>query len=134
LREIETLYQVANTKGKRSEEARASLTQLLAKYDQANRTGCALLYLGQASEGDERLQYLTRAVEKHGDCFYFDGCQVAGYGRYLLALTLWQRGEKDKARAMLQEIKTTYKETTDHRGRPMTELVTAVEADLAKQP
>ena len=131
LQEIETLYQVANTKGKRSEEARASLKQLLEKYDKANRTGCATLYLGQASEGAERLEYLTRAVEKFSDCYYFNGCQVGGYGRYVLALTLWDKGEKDKARALLAELKTTYKDATDHRGRPMSEVAEAVAKELA---
>ncbi|MDB6174042.1 MAG: hypothetical protein JWL59_3353 [Chthoniobacteraceae bacterium] len=134
LKEIETLYQVANTKGKRSEEARESLKQLLERYDGANRTGCALLYLGQASEGEKRLEYLTRAVEKFSDCYYFNGCQVGGYGRYVLALTLWEKGEKDKARQLFGEIKTTYKEATDHRGRPMPELVEEAEKELAKQP
>ena len=45
LQEIERLYQVANEKW-RTPEARKSLEQLLAQYDRANRTGCALLYLG----------------------------------------------------------------------------------------
>ena len=131
LGEIETLYQVANTKGKRSPEARESLKQLLEKYDKANRTGCATLYLGQASEGTERLEYLTRAVEKFSDCYYFNGCQVGGYGRYVLALTLWEKGDKEQARALFAELKTTYKEATDHRGRPMIEAVEAVEKELA---
>ena len=131
LQEIETLYQVANTKGKRSPEAKESLRQLLEKYDKANRTGCATLYLGQASEGAERLEYLTRAVEKFSDCYYFNGCQVGGYGRYVLALTLWDKGEKDKARALLAELKTTYKDATDHRGKPMGEIAEAVEKELA---
>ena len=74
---------------------------MLEKYDKANRTGCATLYLGQASEGAERLEYLTRAVEKFSDCYYFNGCQVGGYGRYVLAMTLWEKGEKEKARALL---------------------------------
>ena len=125
LQEIEKLYQVANTKGKRSPEAVASLKQLLEKYDKANRTGCATLYLGQASLGAERLEYLTRAVEKFSDCYYFNGCQVGGYGRYVLALTLWEKGEKDKARALLAELKSTYKDATDHRGRPMSEVAEA---------
>ncbi len=131
LGEIETLYQVANTKGKRSPEARASLKTLLEKYGEANRTGCATLYLGQASEGAERLEYLTRAVEKFSDCYYFNGCQVGGYGRYVLALTLWEKGEKDKARALFAELKTTYKDATDHRGKPMGEIAEAVEKELA---
>jgi beta-lactamase regulating signal transducer with metallopeptidase domain/TolA-binding protein len=133
LQEIETLYQVANTKGKRTAEARASLKQLLDKYDKANRTGCATLYLGQASVGAERLEYLTRAVEKFSDCYYFNGCQVGGYGRYVLALTLWENGQKDKARALLEELKTKYKDATDHRGVPMGAIALAVEKELAKQ-
>jgi beta-lactamase regulating signal transducer with metallopeptidase domain/nitrous oxidase accessory protein NosD len=133
LGEIEKLYQVANTKGKRTDEAKASLKQLLEKYDKANRTGCATLYLGQASEGTERLEYLTRAVEKFSDCYYLNGCQVGGYGRYVLALTLWDKGERDKARALLAELKTTYKDATDHRGEPMSKIAEAVEKELAKQ-
>lgn len=134
LSEIEALYQVANTKGKRSEEAKANMKQLLTKYDKANRTGCAALYLGQASEGDERLEYLTRAVDKFSDCFYFNGCQVGGYGRYVLALTLWDRGDKDKARALLAELKTTYKDATDHNGRPMGEVAEALEKEFDRAP
>jgi len=133
LQEIETLYQVANTKGKRTPEAKASLKQLLEKYDKANRTGCATLYLGQASEGAERLEYLTRAVEKFSDCYYFNGCQVGGYGRYVLALTLWEKGEKEKALSLLTELKTKYKDATDHSGRPMGQVAEAVEKELAKQ-
>jgi hypothetical protein len=133
LAEIESLYQVAN-KNWRTDEARESLKQLLAKYDHANRTGCATLYMGQMSEGEARLDYLTRAVEKFSDCYYFNGCQVGGYGRYVLALTLWEKGEKDKARALIADLKTTYKDATDHRGRPITELAEAAEkAFAAKQ-
>jgi beta-lactamase regulating signal transducer with metallopeptidase domain/nitrous oxidase accessory protein NosD len=133
-REIEALYQVANTKGHRTDEAKASLKELLRRFDKANRTGCATLYLGQASTGDERVEYLTRAVEKFSDCYYFNGCQVGGYGRYVLALTLWDRGDKDKARALLTELKTTYKDATDHSGRPMDEVAEAAEKELEKKP
>ena len=133
LQEIETLYQVANSKGKRSEEGQASLKQLLEKYGKANRTGCALLYLGQASTGEQRMEYLTKAVDQFSDCYYLDGCQVGGYGRYVLALTLWEKGEKEKAKAMFAEIKTAYKEATDHRGRPMPEVADAAEKELAKR-
>ena len=66
LREIEKLYQVANKKW-RSAEARQSLQQLVEKYDQANRTGCAILYLGQMSEGEEKVKHLKRAIDQFGD-------------------------------------------------------------------
>jgi len=129
LREIESLYQVANENW-RTDKARESLAALLAKYDRANRTGCATLYMGQMSDGQERLDYLTRAVEKFSDCYYLNGCQVGGYGRYLLALTLWHGGEKEKARQRLAEIRKDYKDAIDHRGRRVTDLVDAAEKGL----
>ena len=134
LQEIETFYQVANTKGLHNAQSRRSLKELLARYDKADRTGCATLYYGQGSTGAERLEYLTRAVEQYSDCYYFNGCQVGGYGRYVLALTLLENGQKDKARTLLDEIKTTYKEATGHDGRPLVEAVAEVEKDLVAHP
>ena len=46
----------------------------------------------------------------------------SGDGQYVLALTLWEKDEKDKARALLGELKTKYKYATDHKGRPMGEI------------
>jgi len=129
LREIESLYQVANENW-RTDKARESLKTLLAKYDKANRTGCATLYMGQMSEGKDRLEYLTQAVEKFSDCYYINGCQVGGYGRYVLAATLWQNGEKDKARKLLDEIRKDYKDATTHRGKAIVELADAAEKEL----
>jgi hypothetical protein len=133
LAEIESLYQVAN-KNWRSDEARESLKKLLEKYDKSNRTGCATLYMGQMSEGKDRVDYLTRAVEKFSDCYYLNGCQVGGYGRYVLALTLWESGEKDKALTLLGELKTKYKDAIDHKGQPMGDLAEAAEKELTAEP
>lgn len=133
LAEIESLYQVAN-KNWRTDEARASLKKLLDKFDKANRTGCATLYMGQMSQGKERIDYLTRAVEKFSDCYYLNGCQVGGYGRYVLALTLWESGEKDKARTLLAELKKNFKDAIDHKGRPMSEIAEAAEKELEAKP
>jgi len=133
LAEIESLYQVAN-KNWRTDEARQSLKKLLDTYDRANRTGCATLYMGQMSEGKERVEHLTRAVEKFSDCYYLDGCQVGGYGRYVLALTLWHDGDKDKARALLGELKKNFKDAIDHKGRPMSEIAEAAEKELEAKP
>jgi len=67
LREIEALYQVANQKWQ-TQEGKDSLKQLIQLFDKANRTGCALLYLGQMSKGREREEYLQRAAsESIGD-------------------------------------------------------------------
>ena len=133
LAEIESLYQVAN-KNWRTAEAKTSLTTLLSNFDKSNRTGCATLYMGQMSEGKERIEYLTRAVEKFSDCYYLNGCQVGGYGRYVLALTLWESGEKDKARALLGGVRTKSKDTTDHKNRPMSGLAEAAEKEFLTKP
>ncbi|GAA5481412.1 tetratricopeptide repeat protein [Haloferula sargassicola] len=133
LAEIESLYQIANKKW-RSDEARESLKKLLEKYHDANRTGCSLLYMGQMSKGKERVEYLTRAVEEFSDCFYLDGCQVGGYGRYVLAMTLWENGDKDRALALLAELKGRYKDAIDHMGRPMSAVAEAAEASIAAEP
>lgn len=131
--EIEALYQVAN-KNWRSDEARASLKKLLDKFDKSNRTGCATLYMGQMSTGAERLEYLTRAVEKFSDCYYLDGCQVGGYGRLVLGVTLWENGEKDKARARFDEIRRDYAGAIGHRGDLITEMAEAARKKLGITP
>jgi len=115
LKEAEELYQAAN-KNWRSVEAKACLEKLVAKYPDLNRTGCALLYLGQYATGVERVKLLKEAIEKHSDCFYFDGCQVGGYGRYVLLLTHMEVGNHEEARKLSDELKQDYADAIDHKG------------------
>lgn len=115
LRAIEELYQVAN-KNWRSPEAKASLEKLVKKYKKANRTGCALLYLAQYSEGAEREAYLRRVVQRFSDCYYGNGCQVGGYARYLLAAYLVETGEDEEAADVIEEIRKDYDTATSHKG------------------
>jgi len=115
LGKIEKLYQVAN-KEWRSEEGKNSLKELVAKYDKANRTGCALLYLGQMTKGDEQIDYLTKAIEGCSECCYGDGVQVGAYARFYLAYRYKQEGKTDKARELFDQIKAQYPNAIDHRG------------------
>lgn len=124
LREIETLYQVAN-KQWRSEEGKESLRKLISKYSAANRTGCALLYLGQMSTGDEQINYLKQAIENFSDCFYGDGVQVGAYARFVLWYRYRNDGEQEKAEKLAEEIKTDYPDAIDHRGRNIVALLEA---------
>ena len=114
LREIESLYQVANKKW-RTAEAQQSLEQLIGKYDKANRTGCAILYLGQMSTGDEKLKYLKQAIE-HGDCFYGDGVQVGAYARFHLAHHYLSQGKNAEAEKLFDEIRKEFPDAVDHKG------------------
>ena len=122
LREIESLYQVANKKWG-SDEGVKSLEQLISKYKKANRTGCAVLYLGQMNKGDEQIGYLKRAIEEFSDCYYGDGVQVGAYARFMLAGVYLRKGKKEEAMKLLEEIKTDFPDAIDHRGRSLVEII-----------
>lgn len=116
LREIESLYQVANRKWG-SQEGKDSLEQLVEKFDKANRTGCALLYLGQMSKGKEKEQYLQQAIIGFSDCYYGDGVQVGAYARYQLANYYKQTGQDKAAADMLKDLSRKFPDAIDHKGR-----------------
>jgi hypothetical protein len=115
LREAEELYQVANQKWG-SPEAGESLQSMIKKYPDINRTGCAMLYVAQRSQGTERAQHLQDCIEKYNDCFYGDGVQVGAYARFLLVQDYRSQGEEKKAEALSTEIKTKYADAIDHGG------------------
>ena len=122
LREIERLYQVAN-KQWNSPEAQVSLKKLIDRYLKANRTGCALLYLGQMASGEEKEKYLVQAINVRSDCYYGDGVQVDAYARFHLANYYLQIGKKDEASALFDEIRKDYPDAIDHRGRLLIDLI-----------
>lgn len=115
LREAEQLYQVANQKWG-TPEAIASLQTMISKYPDLDRTGCAVLYLADLSQGADRASYLQECVDKYNDCFYGDGVQVGAYARFLLAQDYKNSGDTDKAAALSREIKANYPDAIDHRG------------------
>jgi hypothetical protein len=121
LREIESLYQVANQKW-RSEEGKNSLMDLIKKYDKANRTGCALLYLGQMSDGTEKEEYLNKAIADFSDCWYGDGVQVGAYARLVLAQYCRNSKQPEKAEKLLREVERLFPEAIDHKGQVLTGL------------
>ena len=124
LGEAEQLYQVAN-KNWRSAEAKQSLQQMVERFPNINRTGCAVLYLGQYAEGEERERLLREAAEKYGDCFYGNGVQVGAYARYLLALYYKDNGDADKAKELFDEIKKKFPDAIDHRGNGLVAQIPA---------
>lgn len=122
LREAEQLYQVANQKWG-TPEASESLQSMIKKFPDINRTGCALLYVAQRSEGDERVSYLKQCIEKFNGCFYGDGVQVGAYARFLLADYFSGKGEQEKAAALYAELKTQYADAIDHSGKLLLDSV-----------
>ena len=115
LNEAEALYQVAN-KQWGSPESTESLQSMIQKYPDINRTGCAVLYLAQNSQGEEQARHLKDCLEKYPDCFYGDGVQVGVYARFLLIQNYQKQGETDKAKALEEEIRTRFPDAIDHNG------------------
>ena len=122
LDDAERLYQVANQKWG-TPEAKESLQTLVRKFPDNNRTGCAVLYLAQMSQGDERAQYLQDGIEKYNDCFYGDGVQVGAYARFLLAKDYKSQGDTSKAKALFDEIKAKYVGAIDHQGNLLVDIL-----------
>ena len=122
LKEIESLYQIAN-KQWNSPEAKESLKKLTDQYSKANRTGCALLYLGQMTSGKEKEQYLKRAIDEFNDCWYGDGVQVGAYARFYLANYYQQIGKKVEASAIFDEIRKDYPDAINHSGRRLVDTL-----------
>jgi TolA-binding protein len=116
---------VAN-KNWRSEEAKKSLEELLKKYPDTNRTGCAVLYMAQWSEGEEREKRLKEAMGKFDDCFYGNGVQVGAYARYLLGYYYLDKGEKEKAKTLFNEILEKYPDAIGHDGESLAEKIKGI--------
>lgn len=119
LRVIEKLYQTANSDW-RSDEAKESLKLLVEKYPMANRTGCAVLYLGQMTKGAEQLDYLNQAIEKYSGSYYGNGVNVGAYARLYLGMRYKNEEKNDKANALFEWIKTNYPDAIDHKGKLLT--------------
>jgi len=116
LREIETLYQVAN-KQWRTPEAKESLKKLIEMYPKSNRTGCAVQYMGQMSSGEEKEKYLRLAIQDFGDCYYGNGVQVGAYARFCLAYYYKEIGKEKEAKTFFDEIRKDYPDAVNHKGR-----------------
>lgn len=122
LREIETLYQVANKKWG-TQQAQDSLNQLVEKYGRANRTGCAILYLGQMSQGEKKLNYFKQAIKNHSDCAYGDGVRVGALARFYLAFEYHNTGKQDEAKKLFDELQENYPDAIDHRGKHLVAML-----------
>jgi hypothetical protein len=124
LNDAEQLYQIANRKFG-TLEASNSLQTMIQKYPDIDRTGCAVLYVAQMSQGEDRARYLQDCIDKYNDCFYGDGVQVGVYARFLLAQDCRKNGERAKADALINEIKSKYPDAVDHGGNLLVDSIKA---------
>ena len=119
---IESLYQSAN-RDLNAPDARDRLQELVGQYPNSNRTGCAVLYLAQASKGEERERLLKRAIDNHSDAFYGDGTRVGAFARALLALYYVNTDRRDQALTLAKDVEKLYPGAVDHSGRPLTDTL-----------
>jgi len=113
--EIESLYQEAN-KQRYSVEKQRCLETLIDKFSEANRAGCAALYLGQMTEGQDREAYLRLAINEYSDCWYGDGVQVGAYARFYLAWDYLHSGKTAEAERLFEELRKGFTDAIDHQG------------------
>ena len=126
LREIEEFYQLFSRQYKyKSPEALENFKKLISKYPQANRTGCALLYLGQmCPDRPQAEDYLRQAIANYSDCWYGDGVQVGAFARFYLAGYYRQSGKNPEAEKLCQEIRDKYPDAVTHNGKPLANELT----------
>lgn len=119
-RELESLYQSAN-RDLRSPDAKAKLKEVVRKFPQSSRAGCAVLYLAQLSEGAEREEYLKSAIAKYGNSWYGDGVQVGALARAQLAVTYANAGRQGEAQKLAEELRLQFPGAVDHSGARLAE-------------
>jgi hypothetical protein len=122
LTEAEGLYQEAAKKWG-SPECIEKLKQMVEKFPDINRTGCAVLYLAQNTDGTESEKYLKGCIEKFNDCYYGDGAQVGALARLYLAEYYEKNQESEKAKTLYQDIKDHYSDAIDHQGEFLTNSI-----------
>ncbi len=118
--ELEELYQKGNA-NPRTPENQVFLKQVVEKFPKSNRAGCAALYLGRYTKGDEQEKYLELAIEKFSGSYYLDGTNVGGYARFVLGMIQHQAGKQSAAKKLFEELRRDYADTTDHGGRLLVE-------------
>ena len=114
--DLEQTYQIAN-KNTRSPEAIEALKKVVTTYDKSNRAGCAALYLGRWTQGEEQEKYLMLAIDKYSKCYYLDGTSVGGYARFILGNVYAEAGKEADAKKLFEEVRKSYNEATDHSGK-----------------
>ncbi len=120
--ELEKTYQTAN-KNTRSPEAIAALKTVIEKWPKTNRAGCAALYLGRWTSGDEQEKYLRLAISDYSKCYYLDGTSVGAYARLILGAQLQQAHKNTEANKLFAEIRKDYAEAEDHSNRLIVDLI-----------
>lgn len=118
--DLEQTYQIAN-RNSRSPEAIEALKKVLEKYPKSNRAGCAALYLGRWTQGEDREKYLKLAIDQYSKSYYLDGTSVGGSARLILGHLYKQAGKEVEANKLFEEIRKDYADAQGHLGELIVE-------------
>jgi TolA-binding protein len=118
--DLEQTYQVANA-NPRKPEAIEALKKVLEKYPKSNRAGCAALYLGRWTQGEEQEKYLKLAIDQYSKAYYLDGTSVGGFARFILGGIYKQAGKEADAAKLFNEIRKDYADAQEHSGALLVE-------------
>jgi tetratricopeptide (TPR) repeat protein len=113
--DLEQTYQIGN-RTPRSPEAIEALKKVIEKYEKSNRAGCAALYVGRWTKGEEQEKYLKLAIEKYSKSYYLDGTSVGGYARLILGSIYQQAGKTADAQKLFDEVRKDYADAQEHTG------------------
>jgi TolA-binding protein len=113
--DLEQTYQIAN-RNTRSPEAIEALKKVVEKYPKSNRAGCAALYLGRWTQGEEQERYLKLAIDQYSKSYYLDGTCVGGYARLVLGTIYKNTGKEADANKLFDEIRKDYADAQEHSG------------------
>jgi hypothetical protein len=107
-------------------EAEPILQELVRRYPQSNRAGCALVLLAQQSTGAQREAFLRQAIEHDRDAWFETGVQVGAIARAMLAIHLAGLDRFDEAETVAAELVERYPGAIDQTGATLDETLIAI--------
>ena len=107
-------------------EAEAVLQELIRRYPESNRAGCALMLLAQQSTGAERERFLRRAIEHDRDAWFETGVQVPAIARAMLAIHLAGLERFEEAEKLAAELVERFPGAIDQSGSTLDETLIAI--------
>lgn len=92
------------------------LREFVERYPGSNLTGCAFLLLARKETTHaEKERLLLEAIENYNDCYYRNGIQVGPYARFFLAHIYMAQRRYEKAKQLLETVRTEYPEAIAHK-------------------
>jgi len=126
LKEIENLYRRGNERID-TEEGRDALEELVEKYPESNRRGCAAMNLGATYLNEGELEaaaaHLEAIISAGSDAVFENGERILPKAMYNYGMLLERRGDEDGARDVWEGLGARFPGETDGNGIPYAKLV-----------